>query len=114
MEHPFARNQLSEEKLSWLKEVGAKEFTRPMKWHIDGHHFYSEEYIKNTPLEELKKKYEGTVSKSLLSGLDYNVSFSEDELRRLKSRCKWLSNINLVLCAIIGSLIVTMVSRLME
>lgn len=66
MEHPFASNQLSEEKLVWLEEVGAREFVRPMKWHIDGHHFYSEEYIKNTPLEELKKKYEGCLCESRL------------------------------------------------
>jgi hypothetical protein len=48
---------ISEEKLKWMKEVGIQEFARPMKYHIYGW-LLSEEYIKETPLEELKARLE--------------------------------------------------------
>jgi len=51
-------SDISEEKRKWMKEVGMKEFERPMKYHIGSNHFYSEEYIKNTSLEILKAKYD--------------------------------------------------------
>lgn len=50
--------EISKEKLEWMKEVGIKEFAKPMKYHAGTNWLYSEEYIKNTPLEELKRKYD--------------------------------------------------------
>lgn len=47
---------MDQEKLDWMKEVGMKEFERPMKYYLRSG-IYSEEYIANTPLEELKRKY---------------------------------------------------------
>lgn len=52
---------ISEEKRKWMQEVGIKEFNRPMKYYIYGW-VLSEEYIKETPLEELKARLE-TVKK---------------------------------------------------
>jgi hypothetical protein len=49
---------ISEEKRQWMKEVGMKEFDKPIKYYIGVNHLYSVEYIKNTPLEELKEKYD--------------------------------------------------------
>ena len=49
---------ISEEKRKWMQEVGMKEFENPMKFYIGANHFYSEEYIENTPLEVLKEKYD--------------------------------------------------------
>lgn len=48
---------IPEEKLNWMKEVKIKEFKQPMKYHVGKSHFYSAEYIKNTPLELLKERY---------------------------------------------------------
>lgn len=50
--------KLSREKQEWLQEIGAKEFKEPMKYSVGGNWLYSEEYIKNTPLEELKARYD--------------------------------------------------------
>lgn len=49
---------ISKEKLEWMEEIGIKEFDKPMKYHAGVNWLYSEEYIKNTPLEELKRKYD--------------------------------------------------------
>ena len=52
----MSNNEIPEEKLNWLKEVGVKEFERPMKYCI--HNWVlSEEYLKNTPLAELQKRH---------------------------------------------------------
>lgn len=47
---------LSKEKQKWMKEVGIKEFEKPMKYYLGANCLFSEEYIKETPLEELKAK----------------------------------------------------------
>jgi len=52
------QNGLSEEKRKWMEEVGMKEFKHPMKYHNRFGGIYSEEYIKNTPLQKLKEGYE--------------------------------------------------------
>lgn len=49
---------ISKEKLEWMEEVGIKEFDKPMKYYRGMSWLYSEEHIKNTPLEELKRKYD--------------------------------------------------------
>lgn len=49
---------ISEEKRQWMEDVGIKEFKRPMHYHSPFGGLYSYEYIKNTPLETLKEKYE--------------------------------------------------------
>lgn len=47
-----------DKKTKWLKSIGAVEIRNGFRWHVpDGNMFYSEEYIKNTPLEELQVKY---------------------------------------------------------
>jgi hypothetical protein len=48
---------ISEEKRKWMEEVGIREFKHPMKYHIYGW-LLSEEYIKETPLEELQARLE--------------------------------------------------------
>ena len=56
---------MDNEKLDWLKEIGAIEFTPPMKWFVElgdnayaPYMHYSEEYIEKTPLEKLKDGYQ--------------------------------------------------------
>lgn len=49
---------LTEEKLQWLKEIGAKEFDRPMMWHVGVNYLFSNEFIKETSLEMLKKRFD--------------------------------------------------------
>jgi len=49
---------LPDEKVIWMQEVGIKEFARPMKYYTKFGQLYSEEYIRNTPLEKLKAGYE--------------------------------------------------------
>ncbi|WP_461614335.1 hypothetical protein [Clostridium sp. Marseille-QA1073] len=55
---------ISKEKLEWMKEVGIKEFDKPMKYYRGMSWLYSEDHIKNTPLEELKRKYDKRLIKS--------------------------------------------------
>lgn len=51
-------NEISREKLEWMQEVGIKKFEEPMKYYSGTNLLYSESYIKNTSLEELKAKYD--------------------------------------------------------
>jgi len=55
---------ISKEKLEWMEEVGIKEFDKPMKYYGGMSWLYSEEHIKNTPLEELKRKHDKRLIKS--------------------------------------------------
>lgn len=55
---------IGREKLDWMKEVGLKEFERPMKYHSRFGHLYSEEHIINTPLDQLKAGYKKTLRTS--------------------------------------------------
>lgn len=55
---------ISLEKLAWMKEVGIGEFDKPMKYYTRFGHVYSEDYIKNTPLEKIKAGYESIIPKS--------------------------------------------------
>lgn len=50
--------EISREKLEWLKEIGAKEFEEPMKYSVGANWLYSEKYIIETPLKELKSRYD--------------------------------------------------------
>ncbi|MCY8562172.1 hypothetical protein P9D51_23105 [Bacillus sonorensis] len=53
---------ISQEKLEWMKEVGIKEFEKPVKFYSNfNKHLFSEDYIKTTPLEEIKAGYESTL-----------------------------------------------------
>lgn len=47
-----------DKKIKWLRSIGAAEIRSDFHWYVpDGNMYYSEEYIKNTPLEELQAKY---------------------------------------------------------
>lgn len=48
--------EISQEKLDWLKSIGAKKFDHPMTWDA-GKDLYSDEYIAETPLEVLKVRH---------------------------------------------------------
>ena len=48
---------LSKEKLKWMKEAGVEEFAKPMKYFQGMDHLFSEDYIKNTPLEILQERH---------------------------------------------------------
>lgn len=46
---------ISKEKIEWLREIEVEEFEHPMKYITQFGLLYPEEFIKNTPLEQLKK-----------------------------------------------------------
>lgn len=47
-----------DKKTKWLKSIGAVEIRNGFRWYVpDGNMYYSEDYVKNTPLEELQVKY---------------------------------------------------------
>ncbi|MGW8114262.1 hypothetical protein ACVS9P_03605 [Caproicibacterium sp. NSD3] len=49
---------ISQEKLDWLKSIGAKRFEHPMTWVANhGTVLYSDECLAETPLKVLKAKY---------------------------------------------------------
>lgn len=53
---------MDREKTEWLDSIGAKEFPEPIKYiysfpGYSGFFNLSERYIRDTPLEELKKQY---------------------------------------------------------
>lgn len=50
-------NNISQEKLDWMKEVGIREFKEPAKYYAGMNYVYSEKYIAETPLSELKARY---------------------------------------------------------
>ncbi|MEK5096693.1 hypothetical protein [Bacillus sp. FSL W8-0848] len=53
------KDGISQEKLEWMKKAGIKAFEKPMKFYSAFHeNLFSEDYIKNTPLEEIKAGYE--------------------------------------------------------
>ncbi|MDN5388869.1 hypothetical protein QMZ64_15700 [Bacillus sp. LB7] len=55
------KDGISQDKLEWMKKAGIKEFEKPMKFYSAFHeNLFSEDYIKNTPLEEIKAGYEIT------------------------------------------------------
>ena len=56
-----AIKEISKEKLEWMKEVGMNEFKKPMKYYVGLNNVFSEEYIKNTPLEVLKARCNKTM-----------------------------------------------------
>ena len=91
---------MDQKKLNWLSSIGAidsdcKEF----RWYVPkGEMYYSEEYIKNTPLEELQVKYERHIrlmtdkrkpAISILKELDsqgfdeYDIAHILDESKKL-------------------------------
>lgn len=51
-----AGRKVYQEKLDWLKSIGAKKFEHPMTWD-DGHNLYSDEYLAETPLKALKARH---------------------------------------------------------
>jgi len=62
---------VDQKKLDWLASIAAVDSDRDeFRWYVPkGEMYYSEEYIKNTPLEELQVKYERHV-KSMLRPRD--------------------------------------------
>lgn len=58
---------IQQEKLEWMKSVGITEFKRPMKYSSGLGHLYSEEYIKETPLEKLKAGFEREIPENALN-----------------------------------------------
>lgn len=48
---------ISIEKQNWMQEVDIKKFDKPMLYYYKDEMLYSEEYIANTPLDELKEKF---------------------------------------------------------
>jgi hypothetical protein len=55
-------DSISQEKLDWMNDVGIRELDRAFKYYLPfTGMFYSEEYLKNTPLEEIKAGHERTV-----------------------------------------------------
>jgi coenzyme F420-reducing hydrogenase beta subunit len=57
----WAANQnpeISQEKIDWLKEIGAKRFETPMNWYLRSNQLFSDKFIAETPLEVLKANYE--------------------------------------------------------
>jgi len=54
---------ISEEKRKWMQEVGIREFKRPMKYYYGTAWLLSEEYVQETPLEELKARFEDVKDK---------------------------------------------------
>ncbi|RNB90189.1 hypothetical protein EDM59_01725 [Brevibacillus nitrificans] len=52
--------QISEDKKKWMQAVGIRKFHRPMRYYSRAGHIYSEEHIRDTPLEELIAGYEKT------------------------------------------------------
>lgn len=47
-----------QEKKEWLESIGAREFAHPMKWHDPNGILFSDEYLKNTPLDQIRAGYE--------------------------------------------------------
>lgn len=65
---------ISKEKLQWMQKIGFEEFKEPMKYHVNGYCLYSEKYIKDTPLDELKRKCAKTMyADKLKSELHYKT-----------------------------------------
>ena len=52
---------ISKEKLEWLKSVDAVKFEQPMTWSICGKYLLSDNYLSSTPLDKLKDNYEKTI-----------------------------------------------------
>ena len=50
---------LSDDKLQWLKEIGAKTFETPMDVYTPDGTLYSLQYLRETPLEVLKRNDKG-------------------------------------------------------
>lgn len=60
----MSNNEISEEKRMWMESVGIVELKQPMKfWAPDNEMLYSEDYLKNTPLEEIQAGYERTLKR---------------------------------------------------
>lgn len=51
------KNNISQEKLDWMKEAGIREFPIPPKYYAGTNFVYTEKYIAETPLSELKARY---------------------------------------------------------
>lgn len=60
----MSSDEISEEKRKWMESVGIVELKQPMKfWAPDNEMLYSEDYLKNTPLEEIQAGYERTLKR---------------------------------------------------
>lgn len=73
--------EISREKLEWLKEIGAREFEEPMKYSVGVNWLYSEKHIIETPLEELKARYNQRLIKG---GLKMKEISREDLEKRVE------------------------------
>ncbi|URZ06426.1 hypothetical protein [Clostridium felsineum] len=49
-------NNISKQKLEWMRKVGVKKFEEPLQYYLGANIFYSEKFLAETPLEELEKK----------------------------------------------------------
>lgn len=84
-----AKSKLPEEdKREWLRSIGAVEFETPVKYTYGfqgyaGCFNLSEEYVRDTPLKELKKKYEESraYAKAMLSNERPKDTFCPHDLR---------------------------------
>lgn len=55
---------IGQEKLDWMDDVGFIELKQPIKYLATGSGMlYSEDYLKNTPLEDIKAGYERTLKR---------------------------------------------------
>jgi len=52
------KKEISKEKLDWMKKIGMEKFEQPMKYRLGMNMVYSEKYIRETPLDILKAKYD--------------------------------------------------------
>jgi hypothetical protein len=77
-------NSISQEKLDWMKKVGIKEFEEPMKYHVGLNHVYSEKYIAETPLSELKIRYN---RKLIRWGIKDKLNYKFCQLKNILSNC---------------------------
>jgi hypothetical protein len=73
---------MDKSKKNWMKKVGIREVNRPLKYiSTETGMMYSEEYIKETPLDELKAKFEK--SKDLKSTIKHDEIISGENYEYL-------------------------------
>lgn len=77
--------EIPEDKREWLKSVGMKEFEHPMKWADHNNTMFSEEYIRKTPLDEIKAGYERI--REHCDGLSITVE-DEENLKNIEDYLK--------------------------
>ncbi|MFE9279382.1 hypothetical protein ACPC37_34765 [Streptomyces griseoincarnatus] len=84
----MSNNEISEEKRMWMESVGIVELKQPMKfWAPDNEMLYSEDYLKNTPLEEIQAGYERTLKrmkqKEEQNVLEEGITMPSEDFQRI-------------------------------